>query len=337
MVGDWKTEQTHLFKDDADHERFLARLAERVEQYHIRMYLFVCMTNHFHLVFETPEANCSKFMHALTTAYTVYYNLRHGRHGHLLDGRFKAKLVDGDDYILALSRYVHLNPAQVGRQKRKPIEDRIMALRAWRWSSYPSYIGQSKALDFVKYGPILSEMTPRRGSGQAGKQRAYREFVESGLADNDADFQVALKQSPRSIGSDGFRAWVDELYQQRMARHARLEDVAFRHRSEPLSGDQVLDVLGGIFGVEEGAFRRRSRYSALRGVAARFLIQYAGVSQREAARILGSGSGAGVCNQLKRLPAKLANDRLLRKRVQQIEDALRALKAKHSRKPRPKQ
>jgi hypothetical protein len=47
MVGDWRTERTFLFKDDADHERFIARLAERVEQYNIRLYLFVCMTNHF--------------------------------------------------------------------------------------------------------------------------------------------------------------------------------------------------------------------------------------------------------------------------------------------------
>ena len=71
MVGDWRTEKTLLFKDDADHERFLDRLAERVEQFNIRLYLFVCMTNHFHLVFETPEANCSKFPD------TVGRDLRH--------------------------------------------------------------------------------------------------------------------------------------------------------------------------------------------------------------------------------------------------------------------
>jgi REP element-mobilizing transposase RayT len=117
MVGDWRTEQTLLFKDEADRTRFLERLSERVEQYHIRLFLFVCMTNHFHLVFETPEANCSKFMQSLSTAYTVYYNLRHGRHGHLLDGRHKAKLVEGDDFLLALSRYVHLNPVCVGSLK----------------------------------------------------------------------------------------------------------------------------------------------------------------------------------------------------------------------------
>jgi len=71
----------------------------------------------------------------------VYYNLRHKRHGHVFDGRYKAKVVEGDDYLLALSRYVHLNPLQVASMKHKPIEERIKALRAYPWSSYPSYIG----------------------------------------------------------------------------------------------------------------------------------------------------------------------------------------------------
>ncbi len=347
MVGDWKSEETHLFKDDADYERFLERLAERVEQFNIRLYLFVCMTNHFHLVFETPQANCSKFMQSLSTAYTVYYNLRHGRHGHLLDGRFKAKLVEGDptsprlrrasDYLLALSRYVHLNPVQVGSEKHKPIKDRIKTLRAWRWSSYPSYIGKRKALDFVQYGPLLAEMS--------GKQREwpkrYRKFVESGLAESDPsspdydetseDFKEALKESPRSIGSDGFRAWIDELYQKRLETHARPEDVSFRHITEPLPVNEVLTVLSGIFGVEEETFFRRTRNSALRAVAGRFLIQYSGLSQRDAAKILNVGSGAAMCNQLNRLPDKLSAERRLSKTFQRADFELRRLRTEHSK------
>jgi REP element-mobilizing transposase RayT len=62
MIGDGRLDQSRLFVDDKDRQRFVDRLADRVEQYNIRLYLFVCMTNHFHLVFETPEANCSKFM-----------------------------------------------------------------------------------------------------------------------------------------------------------------------------------------------------------------------------------------------------------------------------------
>ena len=148
-----------LFRDDADRVRFLDRLAERVEQYNVRLYLFVLMTNHTHLVFETPEANCSRFMHSLSTAYSVYYNLRHGRHGHLLDGRFKGKLVEGDAYLLALSRYVHLNPVCVGTMKNEPLRRRIRHLRRYSWSSYPSWtpcekLKPSKNRRFFLLGPL---------------------------------------------------------------------------------------------------------------------------------------------------------------------------------------
>lgn len=191
MIGDGRLEQSRLFVDDADRKRFVERLAERVEQYNIRLYLFVLMTNHFHLVFETPGGNCSKFMQSLSTAYTVYYNLRHNRHGHLLDGRYKAKLVDGDTYLLALSRYVHLNPVYVGSVKSKPIEERIRRLRQYPWSSYRSYIGQDKALGFVDYGPMLGEM----GGKSRVRPRRYREFIEAGLAKEDEDIKEALKAS----------------------------------------------------------------------------------------------------------------------------------------------
>jgi len=313
----WPPEKC-LFRDDADRERFLDRLAERVEQYNIRLFLFVLMTNHFHLVFETPAANCSKFMQSLCTAYTVYYNLRHRRHGHLLDGRFKAKLVEGDTYLLALSRYVHLNPVCVGALKRKPINERIKALRAYRWSSYPGYIGRRKKLDFVEYGPLLAEMHGR----QREWPRRYREYVETGLAASDEDFESVLKASPRSIGSEAFRALIDELHGKRVEAYARPEDVSFRRIIEPLPAAHVLAILGDVFGVEIDEFKRRRHNSPLRAVAARFLIRYAGQNQRDVADLLRIGSGAAVCNQLKRLPSKLSRDKHLRRRLKQAEERL---------------
>ena len=188
MVGDAASPGGHgglswsaakcLFRDTADRGRFVERLSERVEQYHIRLFAFVCMTTHFHLVFETPRANCSKFMQSLSTAYTVYYNLRHRRHGHLLDGRFNAKVVEGDAYLLALSRYVHLNPVQVGSVKDKPMAERIAVLRSYAWSSYRGYSGEGKAYDFVEQGPLLGQMQGR----ERDRTKRYREFVETGLA-----------------------------------------------------------------------------------------------------------------------------------------------------------
>jgi len=215
---------------------------------------------------------------------------------------------------------------QVGSMKDKLIEQRISVLRAWRWSSYPSYIGKRKSLDFVEYGPLLAEMSGQRREWP----KRYREFVESGLAEPDDDFQAALKLSPRSIGGDGFRTWVDDLYQKRVEAHARPEDVSFRHITEPLSPDAVLAVLSDIFAVDVSEFCRRRHGSALRGVAAKCLIRYAGQSQREAAATLGVGPGSAVCNQLKSLSESLDKDRRLRKLLKQAETTLEKQKAQRT-------
>ena len=322
MIGDWRTQKTYLFRDDADHERFLERLGERVEQYNVRLYLYTLMTNHFHLVFETPGGNCSKFMHSLSTAYTVYYNLRHRRHGHLLDGRFKAKLVDGDDYLLALTRYVHLNPVCVGSIKRKPIQEKIEYLRGYRWSSYQSYIGKQKAIDFVEYGPMLGEVAPRLNSSRGVRQRAYRKFVESGLSHDDEDFKLAMKKSPRSIGGEDFRVWIDELYEKMVEGHGESEDVSFRHITEPLTVDKVMATLCGVLKVEVNDFRQRRRHSPLRAIAAKCLVRYAGQNQREVARLLNAGSGSAISKHLRHLRDALAKDKKLARLVRKAEKQL---------------
>ena len=95
-----------IFQDNEDRERFIDKLAESVQRYEVRLYLYTLMTNHTHLVFETPRGNLSQFMHRLQTAYTVFYNRKHHQSGHLMQGRFGSTVVDEDEYILKLSPYV---------------------------------------------------------------------------------------------------------------------------------------------------------------------------------------------------------------------------------------
>jgi len=320
MIGDGRVDRSRLFVGDADRERLLDRLADRVEQYNIRLYLYVLMTTHFHLVFETPEGNCSKFMQSLLTAYTVYYNLRHGRHGHLLDGRYKAKLVSGDGYLLALTRYVHLNPVQVGGMEKKPIDEKIRFLRKYEWSSYLSYIGRRKRHAFVDYAPILAMMYGKRSQ----RSKRYREFVETGLAKDDADFEAALKVSPHSIGSEEFRARIDALYQELLGGHSTPEDVSFRRVTEPLPADCILSTVADALGVQVTTFRQRRRNSPLRAVAARMLIRFGGQTQRQVAACLDMGTGGAVSAQMRRLPELLAGDPRLGRDLKKIEKLLEA-------------
>jgi len=154
----------------------------------VRLYLFCLMNNHVHLVLETPRGNLSRFMQSVETGYTVYYNLRHNRSGHVLQGRYGAKLVEGDEYLLNLSRYVHLNPVFVDKIKNLPLKKRIEILRNYWWSSYPGYAGITGEYEFVTSGPILRLMETRKNR----QRREYRKYVESGAAETDEEFLVLL-------------------------------------------------------------------------------------------------------------------------------------------------
>jgi len=164
-------ERRALFTDVRDREYFLATLAESVARFEIRLYLFCLMTNHLHLVVETPRANLGRFMHRLQTAYTVYFNRRHRRCGHLLQGRYGAWLVERNETMLRLSRYVHLNPVFTTAARRQPLSERIALLRQYPWSSYRSYIGREPPRAFVEYAPVLARPRAayawaRRASGR---------------------------------------------------------------------------------------------------------------------------------------------------------------------------
>ena len=197
------------------------------------------MTNHVHLVFETPQANLSQFMHKLETAYTVYFNLRHDECGHLMQDRFKAIPVAGDEYLLKLSRYVHLNPVHVGKFKNLELKERVAELRKYRWSSYRSYIGNDRPLKYMEYGPMLGFM-----SGNArGKRREYRKFVESGLAENDAELAEVMKESRLSIGGSEFRDKIKEMHDELVLGHKRKEDALFRREVGRLTVDEILQAV----------------------------------------------------------------------------------------------
>jgi REP element-mobilizing transposase RayT len=106
-------EQKPIFRDDGDRSIFLKKLVHSMDIYTVKVYSYVLMTNHFHLLLETPLGNLSEFMRRFNISYTGYFNQRHRRSGHLYQGRYKSVLVDKEAYLSILSRYIHLNPIRV--------------------------------------------------------------------------------------------------------------------------------------------------------------------------------------------------------------------------------
>ena len=122
---------------------FLDKLKTSVGIYDACIHAYVLMSNHFHLIGETPTANFSEFMRHFNISYTAAYNRRHNRVGHLYQGRFKSILVDADNYLLELSRYVHLNPIRLASYRGKDEREKIKDIESYRWSSLGGYLSSS--------------------------------------------------------------------------------------------------------------------------------------------------------------------------------------------------
>src|SRR5271165_2916779 len=125
-----------IFYSDDDRRRFLAQLAHHLQLCAVELYAFVLMDNHLHLLCRTPRANLSRFMQRLLSSYALYSRSKHRRPGHLFQGRFKAKLVEDEVYLLAVTRYIHLNPLKIAACRRLSASERLASLNAYPWSSY---------------------------------------------------------------------------------------------------------------------------------------------------------------------------------------------------------
>lgn len=158
-----------VFLGDEDRRQFLRFLSECVGRFAWVCHAYCLMGNHYHLMIETPEANISAAMRHLNGCYTQWFNWRHDRVGHVLQGRFKSILVDRDAYLLELCRYIVLNPVRA---------QLVGDVAAYRWSSYGATSGAIVAPDWLHRAWLLAQFDDDL-TVASGK---YVEFVAQGVA-----------------------------------------------------------------------------------------------------------------------------------------------------------
>jgi REP element-mobilizing transposase RayT len=156
-----------IFLDDRDREVFLQVVAEAVGRFGWRLHAYCLMTNHYHLLVETPEANLSRGMRQLNGIYTQRFNRRHNRVGHVFQGRYKAIIVEKDAYFCELARYIVLNPVRAGM---------VRAAKDWPWSSYRATAGLADVAPWQTIDDVLAYFSKRRFNAQT----RYRQFLAEG-------------------------------------------------------------------------------------------------------------------------------------------------------------
>lgn len=184
-----------IFLENEDSHKFLEVLSTVVERFNWLCHAYCLMRNHYHLMIETPEGNLSRGMRQLNGVYTQVFNQRHIRVGHLLQGRYKAILVEKDTHLLSLCRYIILNPLRAGFVKR-PEE--------WRWSSYQPTIGEAKNPPFLTTEWILSQF----GKKKREAVKKYKKYVLEGITE-DSPWKVLTGQIV--LGTESFLEKFNEL------------------------------------------------------------------------------------------------------------------------------
>jgi REP element-mobilizing transposase RayT len=236
-------ERRAIWRDDRDRRHFLALLEKFVERFRVSVHAYVLMDNHYHLLLRTGESNLSRAMQWLGVSYTVYFNRRHRRAGHLFQGRFHALLME-EDVAWEVSRYVHLNPIRlrafkldkteqqrsrsglIERPDATLVRQRLQHLRQYRWSSFRAYVGREPASPWLTCDHILG-LAGETPKGRAARQHRYGEFIEEAVREGLLPSPWERLQGQLLLGSASF---VEQM--RRLARGDAKEQFPLRHLRE---------------------------------------------------------------------------------------------------------
>ncbi|MDA3868543.1 MAG: transposase [Gammaproteobacteria bacterium] len=159
--------QDDIYLDDDDRNNFLEVLSDVCDRFNWVVHAYCLMTNHYHLLIETPGSNLSKGMRQLNGVYTQRFNRKHNRVGHAFQGRYKAIIVQKESYLLELARYIVLNPVRA---------QMVRSAKDCPWSSYRATAGFTNAEKWLTVNWILSSFARKKTDAVI----LYRAFVSEG-------------------------------------------------------------------------------------------------------------------------------------------------------------
>ncbi len=236
-------EKRPVFKDDTDRHNFLNTLQHANNRYNWICHAYCLMTNHYHLLIETPDGNLSVGMRQVNGVYTQLFNKRHGRSGHLFQGRYKAILIQKDSHLLEVCRYVVLNPVRA-----KMVE----TPENYPWSSYLATAGRAKIHPCLTTDWVAGQFSGKRGKAE----QEYRKFVSWGIgeqtiwtgvrgqailgeeefADRFVDYLRKHKDVPEITRSQKYlnrpaleKVFPKEILQNKLKRDLRIADAVRKH------------------------------------------------------------------------------------------------------------
>jgi hypothetical protein len=213
----------------------------------------------------------------------------------LLQGRYGAKVVEGEPYLLAVTRYIHLNPVKVRAAREWPGAERKRRLNAYRWSSYPGYVSERYEKPWISY-----EVLEHYGRNKVAARRRYRGYTEVLVEDSDEDLARAFEASRYAIGDADFIARTERELAGRAADGVRSRDIDLPRARMDL--ERIDREVARWYGVEAGDLRRHGIVAGpCKVVAMELAVRLSGLTQREIGAHYGDISGQAVAMARKKL------------------------------------
>lgn len=294
-----------IFCHPRDGELFLELLDEIHRRFQFHILAFSLMRNHYHLVLSTPLGNVSRGMRHLNGVYTLRWNRQHKTDGPLFRGRFKAILIEKEDYLAEVIRYVHLNPVRA-RVVRDPEEH--------PWTSHRGYLARKNPWPWLRREEILRNFS-RKGK-QA--QRLYRQYMEAAPPKSIQELYGGRKL-PAVLGGKRFMEKVRRMLPR---KDEEIPEAKELRGAVPL--EEILRAVGREFAVAPESLKRRRRgdENVPRNVALYLARELSGRKLPEIAEWFVLGGASGVSQAASSFQRRLGSARVLQRTVERLSESL---------------
>ncbi len=294
-----------IFENKEDYWSFVDLLEELSEVFNVNVAAYCLMSNHYHLLVQTPDANLSRSMRHLNSVYTQRYNRRHGYDGQLFRGRYKSIVVELDSYALELVRYIHRNPLEAGI---------VNTLQKYPWSSHKPYLSDAKKWKWLHKDSILKLFSKSKPESI----RLYKRFV---LKETPEEINriFGRKKLPSVLGSKGFIDWVKGKY-------FTLKDFGEIPETKRLAPDvgKIKSLVCATYKIKEDDLyvTRRGFFNEPRNVAAYLIRRLRNDTLKVVGEELGIDKYSTVSSIVERVKSQMKADGGLQKRVEHLTEVI---------------
>ena len=298
--------QTQIYREPGDYTTFIELLKDASFMWKVKISAYCLMSNHYHLLVQTPQANLSRFMRHINGVYTQYFNRTHKSDGPLFRGRYKSIVVESDSYLLELVRYIHRNPLQAGLVRK--LEDH-------RWNSHRLYMVKGNEGNWLYKDFVLNMLA----EDKTKQRQTYLDFMKQEESETIHDLYNQGKL-PLLLGTQEF---IEDIRKRYLGKTDKKETPQVRELF--LDPSRIERAVAKVYQVKRAGLMisQRGIYNEARNAAIYLTRKHTGLSLSNIGTRYGMNSYSSVSSVILRMQEALLNNNKLRQRLKEAERMLK--------------